>query len=387
MIAGAPPRAATMRIIVFMWDFFGGGAERVAVTLANAFRAADHEVCIVVGRDRGPNRVLVRDDVPVLSPGSPSPGAVLSHLRAVIAAWRPEVVLSHQTTRNVLAILAHLSSSGRRTRLMVGVEHGEMAFTASQTRGVGLKAFFQLARLLYPWASGIVAVSDNVAESIQKHLRPLRLHPQVLPNPVVFPGFHERAAEMPVHSLLIEKIGPVFVAVGRLEDQKNYSLLLKAFRILIRTVPARLIIFGVGKLQGVLEAERATLGLEQSVDLAGYVENPFAVMRAADALVLSSIWEGLPTVAIEAIACGTQVVSTDNSQGIHHILENGRFGWITPPDSAPALAAAMAEALRAPKNPADLKRQSKAFEAAPVAEAYLAYFKGLAEKRSDSLRP
>ena len=376
-----------MRIMVFMWDFFGGGAERVAVTLANAFRAAGHEVCIVVGRDSGPNRGLVRDDVAVRSPGSPAPGAVLSHLRGVIAAWRPDVLLSHQTTRNVLAILAHLSSAGRRSRLVVGVEHGEMAFTASQTRGLGLKAYFQLARVLYPLASGIVAVSDNVEASVRKHLRPLPLRLEVLPNPVVFPGFHDRAAKAPTHPWLVEKSGPVFVAVGRLEEQKNYSLLLKAFKIMIRTVPARLIIFGVGKLQATLGAEKAALGLEQSVDLAGYVDNPFAVMRAADALVLSSVWEGLPTVAIEAIACGTQVVSTDNSQGIHSILENGSFGWITPPDSAPALAAAMAEALRTPKNPADLKQRSTAFEAAPVAAAYLAYFSGLAKKRSDSLRP
>lgn len=376
-----------MRIMVFMWDFFGGGAERVAVTLANAFRAADHEVCIVVGRDSGPNRGLVRDDVAVQSPGSPAPGAALSHLRGAIEAWRPDVLLSHQTTRNVLAILAHLSSRGRRSRLMVGVEHGEMAFTAAQTRGIGLKAYFQLARLLYPLASGIVAVSDNVGASVRKHLRPLPLRPEVLPNPVVFPGFHDRAAEAPTHPWLVEKSGPVFVAVGRLEDQKNYSLLLKAFRILIRTVPARLIICGVGKLQAALEAERAALGLERSVDLAGYVDNPFAVMRAADSLVLSSVWEGLPTVAIEAIACGTQVVSTDNSQGIHSILENGRFGWITPPGDPPALAAAMAEALRAPKHAADLEQRSKAFEAAPVADAYLAYFGGLAKKRSGSLRP
>lgn len=383
----APPYAGTMRILVFMWDFFGGGAERVAVTLANAFRAAGHEVCIVVGRDQGPNRVLVREDVQVLGPGSPAPGAVLSHLRGVIAAWRPDVVLSHQTTRNVLAILAHLSCAGRGSRLMVGVEHGEMAFTASQTRGLGLKTYFQLARMLYPLASGIVAVSANVAESVQKHASPLPLRPEVLPNPVVFPGFHDRAAEAPTHPWLVEKTGPVFVAIGRLEAQKNYSLLLEAFRILIRTVPARLIIFGVGKLQAALDEERAALGLEQSVDLAGYVENPFAVMRAADALVLSSIWEGLPTVAIEAIACGTQVVSTDNSQGIHSILDNGTFGWITPPDSAPALAAAMAEALRAPKHPADLVGRSKAFEAAPVAEAYLAYFRGLAEKRPRRSHP
>lgn len=373
--------------MVFVWDFFGGGAERVAVTLANAFRVAGHEVCIVTGRERGPNRVLVRDDIPVLTPGSPAPWAVLPHLRHLIGAWRPDVVLSHQTTRNVLAILAHLLSAGRRTRLVVGVEHGEMSFTASQTRGLGLKAYFQLARVLYPWASGIVAVSGNVAASVQKHISPLPLRPQVLPNPVVFPGFHDRAAEMPAHPLLVQKTGPVIVAIGRLEDQKNYSLLLKAFKLLIRTVPARLIIFGVGKLQAALEAERAELGLDQSVDFAGYVENPFAVMRVADALVLSSVWEGLPTVAIEAIACGTQVVSTDNSQGIHSILENGRFGWITPRDSASALATAMAEALRAPKNALDLKQRSKAFEAAPVAEAYLGYFRGLAEARHDSSRP
>ena len=357
------------------------GLGRMGGNMRDRVRAAGHEVCIVAGRETGPNRAAVRQDVPVLVPASPSPRAVLAHVRSVIAQRGADVVLSHQTTRNVLAILAHWSSPGRRSRLMVGVEHGEMARTVLQTRGRGLRAYFHLARLLYPLASGIVAVSDNVAASVRQHLGPIPIRPETLPNPVVFPGFHERAAESPSHPALSCKTGPVFVAMGRLEEQKNYPLLLEAFQILTRTTPARLVIYGDGKLRHSLEAYRAALKLEDCVDLPGYTDNPWAAMRVADALVLSSTWEGLPTVAIEALACGTQVVSTDNSRGIHEILDGGRVGWITPLGDAAALAAAMAEALRSPKPAAALKHRARTFEAAPVAEAYLGYFTRLAGVR------
>jgi glycosyltransferase involved in cell wall biosynthesis len=240
---------------------------------------------------------------------------------------------------------------------------------------LGLKAFFYAARLLYPLATGVAAVSDNVADSVRRHVRPLPVRLKTLPNPVVFPGFLDRVLENPGHLFLHPKTGPVFVAVGRLERQKNHALLIRAFSVLVRSMAARLIIFGEGSLRVALEAQRSALGLEKVIDLPGYVDNPLAAMRAADTLVLSSHWEGLPTVAIEAMACGTQVVSTDNSAGIRAILRDREYGWITPPDDAPALAEAMAQSIQAPKNTAALTARAQDFEAGAVAGLYLSYFR------------
>ena len=373
-----------MRIVVLIWDFSGAGAERVAVTLANEMKRLGHEVVVVAGRPEGPFRCDLSADIPLLAPSAPGLLRSLLHLRATLEARRPDVLLSHLTTRNVLAILAHLISPGRRSRIVVGVEHGEMAHTSRQTRGAALKAYFLLARALYPLADGLIAVSENVARSIVDYLRPASIAPVVLPNPIVFPKLLAQAAEAPLHPFFHDAGDPVFVAIGRLEAQKNYSLLLEAFALLVREAPARLVVYGEGKLRERLLAERDALGLRRQVDFAGFTANPFAEMRAAAALVISSIWEGLPTVAVEALACGAPIVSTDNCAGIRQILADGELGWITPPGDAAALARAMGQALTAPRNREALATATRSFEAGTVTAQYLRHFDFLAALRRGS---
>lgn len=366
-----------MKVVVVLWDFFGGGAERVAVVLAGALLRLGCDVCIVVAHDEGPNRALVDPGIAVVRPEGPGALRFLGHLRRVLRRERPDVVLAHQTTRNVMAILAHLSVAGRRRRIVVGVEHGEMRSTVWHRRGLGLKAYFQLARLVYPFATAIVAVSDNIRRSVRAYLGPLPVVTRTLPNPVIFPGMLERSRKPPLHMFLREATTPVLLAVGRLEPQKNYPLMLEAFALLVKDTRVRLIIYGEGSLRVDLQARCAALGLDTLVDMPGYIDNPFAEMRAASALILSSVWEGLPTVAIEALACGTQVVSTDNSEGIRAILKHGALGWITPPDDALALCQAMRDAVTMPLDRTLLQASVGRYEAEEVARLYLSYFRQL----------
>jgi glycosyltransferase involved in cell wall biosynthesis len=88
------------------------------------------------------------------------------------------------------------------------------------------------------------------------------------------------------------------------------------------------------------------LGLENDVSLPGFVKNPYAYMSRAAAFVLSSRWEGLPTVLIEAIACGCQVVSTDCPNGPSEILAEGKYGRLVPVGDVTALAQADASCSR-----------------------------------------
>ena len=93
------------------------------------------------------------------------------------------------------------------------------------------------------------------------------------------------------------------------------------------------------------------LGLEADVELAGFVPNPFPYIRHARVFALSSRFEGLPTVLIEAMALGTRVVATDCPSGPAEILENGRWGRLVPVDDVPALAAALEDAITSPEWP------------------------------------
>jgi glycosyltransferase involved in cell wall biosynthesis len=131
-----------------------------------------------------------------------------------------------------------------------------------------------------------------------------------------------------------------------LTQQKDFPTLIEAFRLLRDKAMARLIILGEGEERGQLEALIMASGLSADVDLHGFVENPYAYLSRADAFVLSSRWEGLPTVLIEALACGCPVVATDCPSGPREILEGGLYGTLVPVGDAAALCAAMYQVLK-----------------------------------------
>jgi glycosyltransferase involved in cell wall biosynthesis len=130
---------------------------------------------------------------------------------------------------------------------------------------------------------------------------------------------------------------PVVLAVGRLTPE---GLALDP-RLCsgAESRPARLLI--LVEERPALEALARRLGLEQDVSLPGFVANPYPYMAQASLFVLSSRWEGLPTVLIEALSCGTPLISTDCPSGPREILSDGRFGKLVPVGNVPALAHAM----------------------------------------------
>ncbi len=138
---------------------------------------------------------------------------------------------------------------------------------------------------------------------------------------------------------------PLLLGVGKLEAQKDFPNLIRAFAKVRQVRPARLVILGWGPDRPQLEALVNDLGLEADVDLPGYVQNPYAYMSRASAFILSSAWEGLPTVLIEAMALGIPVVSTDCESGPSEILADGKYGYLTPVGDSEALADAILKVL------------------------------------------
>jgi glycosyltransferase involved in cell wall biosynthesis len=165
---------------------------------------------------------------------------------------------------------------------------------------------------------------------------------------------------------------------------KNFSLLLAAFARLRAQRPARLLILGEGRERLRLEAAAHELGIDADVALPGHVDNPYAAFSRASLFVLSSDWEGLPTVLIEALACGCPVVSTDCPSGPAEILERGRYGSLVPVGDAVALAHAMARTLDQPPAPETLRLRSEAFTLERSAGRYLDLLDGLCNAHGSS---
>jgi len=163
---------------------------------------------------------------------------------------------------------------------------------------------------------------------------------------------------------------PVVMGIGRLAPKKDFTTLVRAFAEVRQDVRARLMILGEGPERAELESLVRTLDLEADVALPGFVDNPYAYLARASLFVLSSRWEGLPTVLIEAMFCGAPVVSTDCPSGPHEILNGGRYGRLVPVGDLSALAGAITAGITGNIQPAP-PESWRDFELGIVVDRYL----------------
>ncbi len=237
------------------------------------------------------------------------------------------------------------------------------------------------ARTLYPLANAVVAISRGVGESVRQSLGvdPGRIH--TIYNGVPIDSIRQLAQEEVTHPWFADGEPPVILCVGREAPQKDHPTLVEAFGLVRREVNARLVI--LGKLSAAYRERLKRLarghGVEADLGFLDFDENPFRYMRRATLLALSSRWEGLSMVVIEALACGTPVVSTDAPYGPREIL--GAWGGLPPVGDAPALALALAETLRGARLPeVALRARAADFSIDTAAEAYEALFRKLVRR-------
>jgi len=157
------------------------------------------------------------------------------------------------------------------------------------------------------------------------------------------------------------------------------GFLLRAFAIHVRQRPSRLMLLGTGPMLDELRALAGSLGITDHVAFEGFVRNPLPYMRAADAFVLSSRSEGFGNVLVEALGCGTPVVSTDCPHGPSDILAHGKFGILVPPRDPEALAPAFGRILdeRAAWPRERLQARAEAFSYRACADQYAHLFQSL----------
>jgi len=187
--------------------------------------------------------------------------------------------------------------------------------------------------------------------------------------PVVTESLFERAGEAINHPWFNDDSPPIILGVGRFVPQKDLLTLIQAFAEVRQERPARLVILGDGQERQKLEALVGELGLQDDVWMPGFVGNlPF--MKQSDVFVLSSIFEGLPTVLIEALALSPAIVSTDCPGGIGEILNDGECGLIVPMRDPKSLAQAIIQSLDDPIDTALLRKRANDFSMQSIVDKY-----------------
>ncbi len=346
-MATIQPTRKRTKIAVYLPSLSGGGAERVMLTLANGFSSDDIQVDLVLANATGPYLRDIAPDVRLIDLHAARVLKSLLGLIRYLRRERPDAMLTAMTHANIAAMLA-IWLSGVKTRLVIS-ERVDIS-DLEKTENFMKRSFISwLMRITYSSAYRLVAVSKGVASGIVDSVKLPAELVDVIYNPVNLKLIDTLSREIPTHPWLLDSGPPVIIAAGRLSEQKDFALLIKAFAELRRDMSARLIIIGEGEERENLTALIHALGQQADIKLPGFVENPYSWMRSASLFVLSSRWEGLPNALIEAMVCGVPVVSTDCPSGPAEILENGKWGKLVPVGGQQQLAAAMAEALHNPE--------------------------------------
>lgn len=338
------------------------------VNLAQGFADRGHAVDLVLAQAVGPYLDLVPDTVRLVDLKASRVLFSLPGLVHYLRRERPVAMLSALKHVNIIALTGKaLARVPMRLAISVRNTH-----SISQQQSINRRSnvVSVLAKYLYPHADAILAVSQGVADDLSKSLGIEREKITVAYNPVVTEDIERTAAEPLGHPWFRTGEPKVVLGCGRLTRQKNFPLLLRAFKLVREKMEARLIILGEGEERPNLEQLCRDLDIQKDVDLPGFVENPFQYMNRAGVFVLSSDYEGLPGVLIQAMACGAPVVSTDCLSGPREILEDGKWGRLVAVGDERGLADAIVAALSDTECP-HVKLRAMDFHATIAVDNYL----------------
>jgi len=332
-------KAGHLRILLFTTSLMAGGAEIQVYLIAMELRRRGHDVLVVSMRDpEALDAELVSSGVPVESlsmrRGVANPMA-LFQFASIIRRFRPDVIHSHMIHANLLSRLARPLAP---VPVLISTAHN-------------ISEGARWRELAYRATDRLVDLTTNVCKKCVENFVAVGATPRdrirYVPNGLDLSRFRhdDEVRRLLRASLDLDESTFLWLAVGRLEEQKDYPNLLSAVAALRSSTdsgsPLVVLVAGEGPLLSELVAERVRLGLpEDSVRFLGQRDDIPDLMSAADAYVMSSAWEGLPMVLLEAGAAGLPVVATAVG-GNEELVVNRVTGMLVPPADAPALANAM----------------------------------------------
>ena len=363
-------------ISIILPNLQGGGTERVALYLGNHWVDQGVQVEFVVMEARSDLLELLDPRIPIHNLKASQIRRSILPLRRYFAECKPAVTLVNMWPLTSAAIVAW-QLAGRPGTLFT-TDHTNLSSSCLQELRLNPLYLKGLLRSTYPFATGLMAVSEGVKQDLCNLGALADESVTVIYNPVVRGLLNPAPVDLSQRQQLW---GPGFsyhvLAVGSFKTPKNFPLLLRAFAQLPKALNAKLSILGEGPLRPELESLIKELALEGRVALPGFALDTSCWYRSADLFVLSSSREGFGNVIVEALECGVPVVSTDCHSGPAEILDHGRYGRLVPVGDAEALAVAIQASLLKEHDHDALRRRAQAFAVPRIADQYLTYFRSM----------
>ncbi|MGH8444684.1 MAG: glycosyltransferase [Solimonas sp.] len=364
------------RIAIFLSTSGHSGVDRAMQHLIPALAGRGYAVDLLKVRKHGPNLADIPPGVRVIDTGASTTYAALPALVRYLRRERPAAMLADKDRVNRTALFARWWADARATRLVL---------SSGTTISVDLQHRSALERWLQRWSMGrlyrraeqVIVTCEAVADDMSAYTGLSRSRIRAVASPVVPSSLFDSRPPPPEHPWFgAGKTVPVILGVGELSYRKGFNTLLRAFARLRKTREARLVIVGKGKdgQREALLALAAELGVAADLDLPGFRRDVYAFMAHADAFAMTSRWEGLGFVLIEALACGTPSAATDCPSGPREILADGRHGPLVAVDDHEALAGALAQLLDSPLPRDTLQAAARRYEIESATDEYLNAF-------------
>ncbi len=339
------------KILLFIHNLNGGGAEKVFSYIANDLYDAGYDMSLVLVQKKG---VFLNN----LNPGMHvvdlkargtflSTLKLLSHTRSLKKDYERVIILSTLVSANIVNVWTRLLLGNRITSL---IREANNPITEAKIASWHHKIIYTIGRVFYKYSNLLIGVSDGVTLDSERYYHLKADRSTTIYNPA-FPDEYRRLAEIDSIAEKLDHNHQIIMAMGRVVPQKGFDTLLHAYAEVSSELPdTRLIILGkrdyVPDFTKMLDQLVEKLGLMQKVMFLGFKENPFPYMKRANLFVLSSRYEGMPSSLIQAISLGTPVVSTDCPSGPYEILSGGKYGALVPVEDTRALAQAMIKSLK-----------------------------------------
>ena len=322
--------------------------------------------------------------------------ASIYQIQALVRAIQPDIVMTSMTGLNILTNFALGQQGSRKVQWIAREGNSFPTNLKSITKNRILKMLiFRIIQNSYSQADKILTVSKGISREVSEvyKINPGKITYIYNPTNLVQIQQAVQSSKYKPEPNLQVSDDRYIVAVGRLYPQKGFEYLIQALYLCHHQYHLRdlkLLILGEGNYRDTLEVQIQTLKLQEYVKLAGFVENPWIYMTAAQAFVLSSLWEGFPHVVVEAMACQTPVIATDCDYGPKEIIEDDQIGLLVPIRSPEKLAGAIHQLISNPDQAARLARnaliRAQDFDAVKITREYEKLFETVCQRSHDLIR-
>lgn len=358
-------------ITIFVPSLGPGGVKRVMLNLCSGLEQTDYRVNIVTADASGPYQEEASELANLYDLSADGGFGTVRSLRRHLSNNPPDILISTHTHGNVTAFLSSIGSDITR----IFTEHSLLSDRSHYVNtDIKDRLVNQLAKVVYPRTDAIVTVSEDVKSDIADFLGIPVDHARVIHNPVDLVNVRSQSQVPSGHPWLVDESIKAVLAAGRFDPRKDYCTLIDAMAQLDRDQDTKLILLGDGDEKSKIESRIQHHSLEDSVDLAGWVDNPYPYMSEADAFVLPSKSDGFGNVLVEALACGCPPVATRCRGGPREILLEGAIGELVPVGDATALVTGITTVMDSPPETELLEERATDFSIPTITDKYTELF-------------